>query len=107
MPRFILSLKWTELGLARVSDGSFLGIRQEAKDFAETNGLKIISIIDRLVPTPVGPIWIVEGNESDVILVVARFNGWRNVTAQYHRYFASEDEIKALIRKLFVHPLKP
>jgi len=86
MPKFILDLRWTPIGLANVASGAFKTIRDEAKDFVAsvnpTNPLTIISIIDRIIPTPVGPIWIVEGEESDVNKLLEHFNSQGNVTAK-------------------------
>jgi hypothetical protein len=111
MPMFIMDLRWTPIGLANVASGAFKTIRDEAKDFVAsvnpTNPLTIISIIDRIIPTPVGPIWIVEGQESDVVTVVARFNGFGNVTAQYHRYIDDAAQLDAIISPLFKVRTKP
>ena|SRR6266436_1635579 len=103
MPKFILDLQWTPNGLANVPNGSFRDIRAEAIDFATRNDLSIIQIIDRLVPTQVGPIWIVEGQEQDVANVVARFNVFGSVTAQYHRY-TDAGELDAIVALFAEHP---
>ena len=110
MPRFTLSLRWTPQGLARVPSGDFLTVRATASQFA-MRSLTIISITDRLVPAPLGPIWVVEGQESDVIRLVARFNGFGNVRAEYHRDFgdarASNADLNATIADLFAEPTRP
>ncbi len=71
MPRFTLDLRFTEEGLKKFRNNEHREIRDNhAKPFARDNGLAIISITDR----PVGPIWIVEGEESAVKKVLDRFN---------------------------------
>jgi hypothetical protein len=108
MPQFILDLQWTSQGLSHVPSGEYLAVRAEAISFAEENNLSFFppKIIDRLVPTTVGPIWFVEGKEEDVKNVVARFNGFGNVTAQYFDYITEEDKLKDLIAKLFAVPTR-
>jgi hypothetical protein len=76
MPRFTLDLKWaTEEARDRFNRGEHLPIRAIARDFAERNGLNIISITDR----PEGPLWVVEGEERHVTQVMAHFRTQRNV----------------------------
>ena len=106
MSKFILDLRWTPNGLANVPNGLFRDTRAEAVDFATRNSLTIIEIIDRLVPTPVGPIWIVEGQEQDVAMVVARFNFFGSVTAQYHHY-TDASQLDAIITALSARPPRP
>jgi hypothetical protein len=106
MPKFILDLQWTPTGLANVPNGLFRDTRAEALEFATRNGLTNIQVIDRLVPTPVGPIWIVEGQEQDVATVVAGFNIFGSVKAQYHRY-TDAGELDAAIRVLVTRPARP
>jgi hypothetical protein len=90
MQKFILDLRWTPKGLENVPNGTFHDVRKEAIAFAGSYGLTFFppNIVDRLVPTPVGPIWFVEGRREDVEYVVARFNGFGCVTAQYFDYNA-------------------
>jgi hypothetical protein len=101
MPKFILDLQWTSDGLKNVSNGTFREIRTEAIDFVTRHSLTIIQIIDRIRPTPIGPIWIVEGEESNVKDVVLRFNGFGNVTAQYFDYIDNEAELDRITHDLF------
>jgi hypothetical protein len=100
MPKFILDLRWTPKGFANVPNGRFRTIRAEAMEFATRKGLTNIQVIDRLVPNPVGPIWIVEGQERDVANVVARFNAFGSVTAQYH-YYTDAGELNAIVPAFF------
>ena len=80
MPRFTLDLKWTEQGLDHFRRGEHLTIRAIATDHAMRVGhFNIISITDRLVPTPVGPIWVVEGEKGNVDKVVQHFEDMGNV----------------------------
>jgi hypothetical protein len=111
MPKFIISCEWTTQGFGGVATGDFLRIRQEAIDFASVEGLKNIHIVDRLFPVPLGPIWEVEGAESAVQTVVARFNIWGNVRAQYHHQLdgiRDKEQIQNLVMKLVrPPPFKP
>jgi hypothetical protein len=79
MPQFTLDLRWTPKGLANVPSEKFR-IREEAKAEAKDKNITIISITDRLHP-PVGPLWVVEGQESDVTALVKKFNEEKHVTA--------------------------
>jgi len=107
MPKFILDLRWTPNGLANVPNGHFFDIRTEAIDFATRHGLTIIQITDRIRPTPIGPIWIVEGDESSVKDVVLRFNAFGNVTAQYFDYITDKAELDRITHDLFVERPRP
>ncbi len=82
MPRFTLDLQWTEQGLEHFRREEHLKIREVAKAFATdpAHPLNIISITDRLVPTPLGPIWVVEGEDNNVSKVVEHFRQMGNVT---------------------------
>lgn len=103
MPQFILDLQWTAKGLENIPDGEFKVIRQEAIAFAESHGLTFFppNIIDRLTPTPVGPIWFVEGTLEAVEYVTARFTGFGCVKAQYFDYIASNSRLDDILKKLF------
>jgi hypothetical protein len=103
MSQFILDLRWTAKGLENVPDGEFKVIREEAVAFAESHGLTFFSpnIIDRLTPTPVGPIWFVQGTLEAVEYVVARFTGFGCVTAQYFDYIADDAALNDTLKKLF------
>jgi len=82
MPHFTLDLVWTDKGREDFHSGRFLRTRNIAIDIARQNNLNIVSITDRLAPTPVGPVWVVEGQEKDVKAVVDRWNNEPNVTAR-------------------------
>ena len=64
MPHFTLDLVWTDKGREDFHSGRFLRTRNIAIDIARQNNLNIVSITDRLAPTPVGPVWVVEGQEK-------------------------------------------
>ena len=78
MPRFKLDLHYTDQGRRGFQSGEFEKTRVIARDFAVREGrLTIISIADR---GPVGPLWIVEGEESNVRMVTNHFINEGNVT---------------------------
>jgi hypothetical protein len=102
MPKFILDLRWTPRGLENVPTGEFRNIRREAIDYAKSHSVNFFppAIVERLVPTPVGPIWFVEGEAPNVAIVVARFNLLGNVTAQSFDYI-TDQELDDTLVKLF------
>jgi hypothetical protein len=105
-----LDLRWTAKGLENIPNRKFHDIRKEAIAFAQANGLTFFppNIIDRLVPKPVGPVYFVEGQLEDVKYVVARYNGFGCVKAQYFDYIADDEALKGILDKLFVqHGLSP
>lgn len=108
MSQYVLDLRWTTQGLKNVSTGEFRNIRGEAIDYANRNGVKLFppGIVERLVPTPVGPIWFVEGDAPNVAIVVARFNALGNVTAQSFSYI-TDGELDDTLVKLFPLSRRP
>ena len=86
MPQFRLDLRWTPHGLANVanvpSEKSRIRGRAKAEAEAPDTHVTIISITDR---PDIGPIWIVEGEESKVQKLAAKFRGEGNVTVDVSR----------------------
>jgi len=85
MPRFTLDLRWTKEGRENVANGRFLITRREAQALAARLNLTV-TVTDRPPtgePDPqLGPIWVVEGQESDVEALIQLFNNEKHVTAR-------------------------
>jgi|SRR5215472_4813566 len=72
MPRFKLDLQFTEEGLKKSKDERAFIRERHAKPFAQNNGVTVISTAEKSGGG--GVTWIVEGEESAVLKVVAQFN---------------------------------
>jgi len=74
MPRFRLDLRFTEAGL-RLSHDERKNIRENhARPFVTDPKGANLKVIDPIEERPEGPVWIVEGEESGVKMVLERFN---------------------------------
>ena len=74
MPRFRLDLRFTEAGL-RLSTAERDNIRNNhAIPFVTDPHGANLKIIHPIEDRPEGPVWIVEGEESGVKMVLERFN---------------------------------